>query len=266
MKLRQTLLASLCLALPLPALAMTQDELLQASLLPGWRMEGGHHMSGLSLELAAGWKTYWRSPGEAGIPPEFNWSGSTNVKSVRVHWPSPVVFHTNGMQTVGYHDAVVLPLEVEPIDPSQPVQLQAHVDMGICKDICMPASVAVTAVLPAPGGQDALITAALKDRPETGGQAGVSRVTCTVEPIADGLRLTAEITMPARGEEMVVFEPADRTIWVAEAATSRSAGVLTAVTEMVAPSGDPFALDRSALRLTVIGTGRAVEIDGCAAP
>ena len=70
----------------------------------GWQMQNGHHMAGLSLQLAPDWKTYWRAPGEAGIPPLFDWSGSTNVQSVRVHWPSPVVFHLNGMQTIGYHD------------------------------------------------------------------------------------------------------------------------------------------------------------------
>ena len=54
------------------AFATTQDEVLQADLLPGWQMQNGHHMAGLRLQLAPEWKTYWRSPGEAGIPPLFN--------------------------------------------------------------------------------------------------------------------------------------------------------------------------------------------------
>lgn len=221
-------------------------------------------MSGLSLALAPGWKTYWRSPGEAGIPPQFDWAGSQNVKSVRVHWPSPVVFHTNGMQTVGYKDDVVLPLEVIAVDPSKPVHLAARVDVGICKDICMPAMVEVSADLPAQGGQDAGIRASLQARPESGNRFAA---TCVVEPIADGLRLTATLQMRARGgEETVVFEPADPSIWVAEAVTARKAGVLTSVTELVASSGAPFALDRSGLRMTVLADGRAVEILGCPAP
>ena len=250
-----------------PAQAMTQDELLQADLLPGWQMDGGHQMAGLSLTLAPGWKTYWRSPGEAGIPPVFDWTGSQNVKSVRVHWPSPVVFHTNGMQTVGYKGGVVLPLEVVPLVPGQPMVLKARVDMGICKDICMPAEIAVSANLSVTGSGQAVIRAALKARPASGGQAGVGRVACTVDPIADGLRLTATVEMAARGgDEAVVFEPADRSIWVGETVTTRAGGVLTSVTEMVAPSGAPFALDRSGLRLTVLGAARAVEIEGCPAP
>lgn len=249
-----------------PLGAMTQDDLLQASLLPGWRMESGHHMAGLSLALAPGWKTYWRRPGEAGIPPEFDWSGSENVASVRVHWPSPVVFHTNGMQTVGYKGGVVLPLEVLPKVAGQPMHLKARVDLGICNEICMPAEVTLSADLAAPGKEDADIHAALQSAPLRGG-ANLGKVSCTVEPISDGLRLTAKVEIAERGgDEGVVIEPADPTIWVSDSQTSRAGAVLTTVTEMVASSGAPFALDRSALRLTVLGGAQAVEISGCPAP
>jgi DsbC/DsbD-like thiol-disulfide interchange protein len=257
----------LALTLSLPAHGMTQDELLRANLLPGWRMDSGHHMAGLSLALAPGWKTYWRSPGEAGIPPEFDWSGSQNVRAVYVHWPSPVVFHTNGMQTVGYDGGVILPLEVVPEVPGQPVVLRARVGMGICKDICMPAEVLVSADLVAPGADPGGIRAALKAQPASAAQAGVGRVSCAVEPIADGLRLTATVEIATQGgEEAMVMEPADRSIWVGEAMTSRQGGTLTSVAEMVAATGAPFALDRSSLRLTVLGGARAVQIEGCPAP
>ena len=257
----------LAVTLALPAHGMTQDELLQANLLPGWRMDSGHHMAGLSLALAPGWKTYWRSPGEAGIPPEFDWSGSQNVKAVYVHWPSPVVFHTNGMQTVGYDGGVILPLEVVPEVPGQPVVLRARVGMGICKDICMPAEVLVSADLVAPGADPGGIRAALKAQPASAAQAGVGRVACAVEPIADGLRLTATVEIATQGgEEALVMEPADRSIWVGEAVTSRQGGTLISVAEMVAATGAPFALDRSSLRLTVLGGARAVQIEGCPAP
>lgn len=249
-----------------PLGAMTQDELLHASLLPGWRMQSGHHMAGLALALAPGWKTYWRRPGEAGIPPVFDWSGSQNVASVRVHWPSPVVFHINGMQTVGYKGGVVLPLEVLPKVAGQPMQLKARVDLGICNEICMPAEVILSADLAAPGQENAEIHAALQATPIRG-SADLGKVACAVAPIADGLRLTATVEIAARGgKEGVVIEPADPTIWVSDGQTSREGAVLTTVTEMVAPSGVPFALDRSGLRLTVLGGTQAVEIQGCPAP
>lgn len=228
-------------------------------------MQNGHHMAGLRLQLAPDWKTYWRSPGEAGIPPLFNWTGSVNVKSVRVHWPSPVAFHTNGMQTIGYHEGVVLPLEVVPLDPSKPMELRAGVDLGVCNQICMPAAVQLTAVLDA-GGPDAAIKAALKAQPVAGKAAGLRAISCEVAPIADGLRLTAVLDLPQRGAETVVIETSDASVWVGEAQSARAGGRLTAAVDLVASNGAPFALDRSGVVVTVLGAGGSVEIAGCPAP
>lgn len=245
--------------------ATTQDDVLQADLLPGWQMQNGHHMAGLRLQLAPQWKTYWRSPGEAGIPPLFNWTGSVNVKSVKVYWPSPVVFHTNGMQTIGYHDGVVLPIEVVPRDPSKPVELRAGVDLGVCNQICMPAAVQLSALLDK-GGPNGAIKAALNAQPVSGKMAGLRAISCEVAPIADGLRLTAVLDLPQRGAETVVFETADPSVWVGEAESTRSGGRLTASADLVASSGAPFALDRSGVVVTVLGAGGSVEIAGCPAP
>ena len=117
----RALLSALTLVAALPAHALTQDDVVSARLLSGWQTDRGTHMAALELALAPGWKTYWRAPGDAGIPPSFDFSASTNLKSVRFHWPRPAVFDLNGMQTIGYHDHLVLPIEVTPEDPAQPV-------------------------------------------------------------------------------------------------------------------------------------------------
>ena len=250
-----------------PALAEIPSNVVSGEVLPGWQMKNGHHMAGLSLTLAPQWKTYWRAPGQAGIPPLFDWSDSQNVASVRVHWPSPVVFHTNGLQTVGYHDGVVLPLEVVPRDARKPVHLRARVDMGVCKDVCMPFVLDVAADLAAPGAPDGRIKAALKAQPSSGAEAGLTAMSCVVDPIEDGVRITATMALPMRGgEETVVFEASDPSIWISEAETSRKGGKLISVTEMVADSGQPFALDRSGVKVSVLGAGKSVEISGCPAP
>lgn len=261
---------ALCLAVAAGgawARGVTQDEVLQGDLLPGWQMESGAHMVGVRLRLADGWKTYWRSPGDAGIPPQFDWSMSDNLKSVRVHWPAPTVFHTAGFKTIGYKGGVVLPVEVVAIDPSRPVTLRASVELGVCRDICMPAFLDLTVEARAPGAPDAEIRAALRARPSSAAEAGVGAVACAVEPIADGLRIRAEIDLPRqKGEETVAFEAGDPRIWVSEAEATRSGGRLVAVADMVGPGGQPFALDRSGLVLTVISDHGAVEIRGCPAP
>lgn len=264
------LLAALALALHLPAgqaAATTLDDVLSARVLSGWSTGHGRRMAALRLDLAPGWKTYWRSPGDAGIPPRFDWSGSENVESVEMFWPAPVVFHLNGKTTFGYREHLVLPVEVVAKDPARPMRLEARVDLGICRDICVPAAVDVAADLAVPDAPDPAIRAALAGQPVPARKAGLTAVSCTVEPIADGLRLVARLTLPRQGrEETVAFETADPVVWVAEGVTRRRGDSLVATTELVAPSGQPFALDRSGVRLTVITERGAAEITGCPAP
>lgn len=266
--MRQIALLSLVLLGPaLPAAAFSQEDVLMGDLRTGWQAKSGAHMTALHLTMANGWKTYWRSPGDAGIPPSFDWSGSENLRAVHFHWPRPHVFTLNGMTTVGYKNDLVLPIEVIPVDPSLPVRLRATVELGVCDDICIPASLSLDSVITGPGAPDAVIDAALADRPLSARQAGLSGIGCAVDPISDGLRITATMGLPAGGgTETVVFESGHSDVWVSESETSRSGGTLTASAEMVPPQGTPFALDRSGVTVTVISDSRAVEIRGCPAP
>lgn len=250
-----------------PVLAQSQEDVLAAAMLPGWQMPNGHYMAGLNLTLAPHWKTYWRTPGAAGLPPQFDWSGSRNVQSVKLHWPSPVVIVLNGMQSIGYLDQLVLPVEVTPKDPSQPVALHLSMQLGICKDICMPATLTLSSVLDDQTAPDPQIAAALAAGPMMQAEAGLTAIQCKVSAIADGLHIQASLTIPQQGTpETVVFETADPTVWVAEAASSRDGQILTAATDLVGQAGTPFVLDRSAVLVTVIGQGHSVEIRGCPAP
>lgn len=259
------LLGLMALSMPVQAQVKSQDDILSAALLPGWQMSGGTYMAGLDLSLAPEWKTYWRAPGEAGIPPDFDWSGSQNVAAVQVHWPSPQVITLNGMQSIGYHDAVLLPLEVTPLDPAQPVLLHLDMRLGICNEICMPATLQLDATLG--GGKDARITQALNDGPITGQAAGLQGITCQIAPIDDGLHVVAQLHLPVQGApETVVLESGDKTVWVSEATTTRAGPVLTAATDFVPPNGAPFALQRSQVIVTVIGQTHSVQITGCPAP
>lgn len=261
-------LSILLAALPaLPLQAETQDDVLQGRLLPGWKEADGRYMAAVSLTLAPGWKTYWRSPGDAGIPPSFDWSGSQNLGSVRIHWPAPEVIVQNGMKSIGYLDALTLPVEVTPLDPGKPVLLALNMALGVCHDICMPAELTLEAELSGPGARDSAIAAALAEAPLTGSEAGVTGVSCAVEPIDDGLRVTARLDLPPQGgDETVVFETGEPEIWVSDATADREGPALKAVADLVPPAGKPFALNPSDLVVTVLAQGRAVEIRGCPAP
>jgi DsbC/DsbD-like thiol-disulfide interchange protein len=113
------------------------------------RLVGGAEMAGVELQLPEGWKTYWRTPGEAGgVPPAFDWSGSTNLESATVLYPAPKRFTDQSGDTVGYKGNVTFPLRLKPKDPTKPIDLQVTVDYGVCKDICIPAEAKMGVTLP----------------------------------------------------------------------------------------------------------------------
>lgn len=95
--------------------------------------------AGLELRLKPGWKTYWRYPGNSGIPPQLKFDGSDNVKSVTVLWPAPKRFEEAGGNAIGYSGDVVLPLHVTAKDPRQPVRLKLDLSYGVCEKLCVPA-------------------------------------------------------------------------------------------------------------------------------
>lgn len=241
------------------------DNVMDLTVLQGYRTPGGTHMAALHIQLQPGWKTYWRAPGEGGIPPQFDWSGSENIKSVKFHWPRPKVANVNGLRTIGYSNEVIIPVEFSLQSKTRSASLKGRVDLGVCKDICIPMSMTFTATLPSNRTKpDPLIRAALKKLPLTAAKAGVKNVTCTIEPISDGLRVVASLSLPSTGRrEVAIIEVPDQAIWVSEAITKRNGNRLVATSEMVPPSNAPFLLERSKIRITVIGSNTAVDILGC---
>ena len=115
MMLKTTLLSALvAMTLGSNAVAQNFDDIIDASLITGWRQADGSHMAGIRLKLENGWHTYWRAPGDAGIPPTFDMAGSRNFKAAQVIWPRPEVYEQNGLRSIVYHDQVILPLQIMP--------------------------------------------------------------------------------------------------------------------------------------------------------
>lgn len=246
------------------ATAQVPDTVAQVDLRPGWRADNGTHMAAIEITLAPGWKTYWRSPGDGGIPPRLMLTPSDNIRSVQIGWPVPEVFDQNGLRSIGYTDGVTLPLAIATIDSGGPIDVSGRIEIGVCEDVCIPMSFPINARLDSEGLEDPVVRAAFANRPKSANEAGVRSISCRVEPIADGLRVTARIALgPLPGTETAVFETNLPDVWVAPAEVSRSGNMLEATTEMVPANAKPFALDRSKLRITVIGTDQAVDIRGC---
>ena len=172
------ILAGACLfvAAPAPALAADasawdQDVRSAARLIAGSAKDeaGGRVLrAGVEIKLQPGWKTYWRYPGDSGVPSTFDFAGSDNVKNVTVLWPAPTRFTDGGGgQSIGYKDGVVLPLRVVPQVAGKPVVLRLKLDYGACEKLCVPAK-AKTELTIAGGSssQDATVAAAERRVPK----------------------------------------------------------------------------------------------------
>ena len=241
----------------------TADDVVQLSFVPGWRLPNGNHMAGIRITLAPGWKTYWRAPGEGGMPTVLHLSEAEGLTGMSIHWPRPDVFFTNGMRAIGYRNDVVLPVEFA-LSESGTVEVAGRVEMGVCRDVCMPVTIDLEGLLPPVTERVREIGMALSDRPLTAAEAGAGHATCAMEPISDGLRVTVSVPMPPTGtDETVVVEHRDPQIWISEAVTRREGTTLQGTVDVVPADRGPFALNRADLRITVIGSRMAVELDGC---
>ncbi|OAF12200.1 cytochrome C biogenesis protein [Bradyrhizobium centrolobii] len=107
-------------------------------LLAGSR-SGAVLLGGIAFQIQPGWKTYWRMPGDSGVPPRFDFSKSDNVEAVTVLWPAPLKFDDGaGGHSIGYHDQIVLPLRIVAKAPDKPVTLRAEINYAVCEKLCIP--------------------------------------------------------------------------------------------------------------------------------
>ncbi len=104
---------------------------------------------GVAVMMEDGWKTYWRTPGEAGLAPVFDWGGSTNVKEARVQWPAPTRFTAFDIDNFGYDGRIIFPIDVTPEQSGKPIALNLRLDLLICNKICVPESHTLSLAIPA---------------------------------------------------------------------------------------------------------------------
>ena len=105
--------------------------------------------TGVEVKLEGDWKTYWRSPGDAGLPPALDWHGSQNLAAATLLYPAPERVTVLGIQTFGYKHDVVFPIDVKLAEPGKPLDLKLQLDILICADQCIPKSLALTLAVPA---------------------------------------------------------------------------------------------------------------------
>jgi DsbC/DsbD-like thiol-disulfide interchange protein len=232
-------------------------------LLAGSR-SGGVLLGGIAFQLQPGWKTYWRSPGDSGVPPRFDFSKSDNVEAVTVLWPAPMKFDDGaGGHSLGYKQQVVLPLRIVAKSTDKPVTLRAEIHYAVCEKLCIPveasseltfASVAST--------EDGALSAALDTVPKPANVGDPTPLTIRDVKRAGKASVQVDVTAPeAREVSLFVEGPTpDWALPIPKLVEHGPPGVKRFAFELdgLPPGTKP---DGAALKFTLVGGDRAYEFN-----
>lgn len=223
-----------------------------------------HLRAGVEIRLLRGWHTYWRYPGDAGVPPQFSFAGSHNVKHVEVLWPAPERMVDGGGTSIGYSTGTIFPLRVIPQQAGKPVALRLRLQYAICEKLCVPAEARGELTLASGrASQDAALTAAegrvpKRQRLGEGGDLSIRSVR-RERGMGDKERTVVDVAGPA-GVDLFVEGPNQQ--WALPVPTpveGAPPGLRRFVFELDgAPTGERY--QGAMLTLTAVAPGRAVEV------
>lgn len=122
----------------------------------------------VQIEPTSGWITYWREPGEAGVPPQLTLAPEGGIALSELRFPPPVTFDQNGIRDIGYEGPVALPFTAQAEPGQHPDVMGASVFIGVCKEICVPFQADFSVPLPRPDDADIapLVDEAVSKLPE----------------------------------------------------------------------------------------------------
>jgi len=232
-------------------------------LLAGSR-SGAVLLGGIAFQLEPGWKTYWRNPGDSGVPPRFDFSKSENIEAVTVLWPAPKKFDDGaGGHSLGYRDQIVLPLRIVAKHADKPVTLRADIDYAVCEKICIP--VQAVAELPftsVASTEDSNLFAALDTVPKPANIGDPNPL--TIRDIKrDGKSTVLVDVVSPEAKEVSLFVEGPTPDWslpVPELLNDSPPGVKRFAFELegLPPGANP---EGAALKLTLLGGDRSYEFN-----
>ena len=222
--------------------------------------------AGVEIKLKEGWKTYWRYPGDSGVPPVLDFSKSQNVKAVTVLYPAPMRFPDGaGGNSIGYKGVVILPLHVVPEDAGKPVTLNLKLDYAVCEKLCVPAEAKLELLLTgAANANDATLSAAEARVPKRAaiGDSGTPAIRAVRREAGSGKpRVVVDVAAPA-GAPLTLFAEGPTPQWalpLPEPVAGASAGQQRFAFELdgLPPGEKP---DGATLRLTAVSGDKAIEV------
>ena len=252
---------SLLGALRTPAMAVELDQIVQVVLKKGWRKESGDHIAALQITLAPGWKTYWRQPGDTGIPPRFDFSGSENLTILDVIYPAPKITWQDNYRSFVYYENVIFPILIRP-EATETAILRGKIDIGVCKEICIPASFEVDTTLTATNLEDTLIKSFLNAKP----QVGFGKVLCEFKPVLGGMQISLYLTVAEPEIQHAVIEVGNPKLSIRTSKISQFENRLNIVSNVLTPTGDSVSITRSDVVTTIFSEERVTEFTGCNSP
>jgi len=228
---------------------------------------GQAFLAGVEIVMAEGWKTYWRNPGEAGVPPNFDWSGSVNTASIKVRYPAPIRLVDPAAEMIGYKTSVLFPIEVMPQTASAAVDLRLALEFAVCREICIPAQASLALALPAAllKQAPAPLLAAAQDRvprPQTARRAGdpqLLAVKATLEGPTPSLQIEAKFANGAAGADLFIEAPAGLFVPMAKKLPGGSDGHVRFLVDL-ARGGEVQELKGKELTITLVSSSGASEV------
>ena len=166
-------------------------------------------VAGVQLRMDPGWKTYWRNPGDSGVPPSFDFKGSKNLKQAELLYPAPHRIADANGTAIGYDDEVIFPVKITPEHEGEPVELKLAFEYGLCKNLCIPNEVSLELVLsPDEGKGDAmLLENALALTPKEAAPGllpAVENVTADLDAPKPKITIDAVFPQGARGTDLFI--------------------------------------------------------------
>src|ERR1700688_2278424 len=233
-------------------------------LLAGSR-SGSVLLGGIAMQLESGWKTYWRSPGDSGVPPRFDFSKSENIEAVTILWPAPTKFRDGaGGHSLGYHDQFLLPLRIVAKNADKPVTLRAAVNYAVCAKLCIP--VEADAELPftsVASTEDSALSAALDTVPKPANIGDPNPLTIRDVRRDGKSTVLVDVAAPSEAGEINLFVegptpdwslPVPKLLEHSPPGVKRFSFELDGLPPGVKPEG-------AALKLTLVGGDRSYEFN-----
>ena len=227
--------------------------------------DGGTQRLGIHFRMNPGWKIYWRSPGDAGFPPHPDWSGSDNLDRAELSWPAPERFSVIGLETLGYRDEVVLPVDATVAEAGRALSLRARIPYLTCDDVCVPYVADLALRLPAGAVTNSVETAliekyaALVPRGDAGRPIRVASAAAVGGEVTRALEVTLAADAPLSRPDIYVEGPEGWAFGAPDYRIGDDGKTAFARIAALAPPREGGSLAGREIRFTVVDGARASE-------